>query len=113
MGTGDLPRGKCGRSVLLTTHALLLQWVKQERGYTSSPPMRENCYIKGNLYIYLPFIIKTKTTKKVVINLLDLDDFSPVLRSTSYVKSVIPVWKFNLVYYVLTPVIAYLLFCSA
>jgi hypothetical protein len=47
---GGLPGSKCGRGVMLTTHPLLLPWVRKERGYTSSPPMRHNCYAKGHLY---------------------------------------------------------------
>jgi hypothetical protein len=39
--TGDFPGSKCGRGVLLNTHPLLVPRLKKERGYTSSPPMRQ------------------------------------------------------------------------
>jgi hypothetical protein len=53
MGTGYLPGGKCGQAVLLISHRLREPWVKNERGYTSSPPMRQNWRVTGNLYLYI------------------------------------------------------------
>jgi hypothetical protein len=47
-----------GRGLLLTTHPLLVPWVKKERGYTSSPPMRQNWRVTGILYL----IFKGHTT---------------------------------------------------
>jgi hypothetical protein len=31
---------------------LLVPWVRRVRGYTSSPPMRQNWYVTGKLYLY-------------------------------------------------------------
>jgi hypothetical protein len=53
VGTGDLPRGKCSCGMLLTTHPLLVPWVRKERGSTSSPPACQNWHIMGNFYLYL------------------------------------------------------------
>jgi hypothetical protein len=53
MGTGYLPRAKCGQGMLLTTHPLPGLWVRKERGYTSSPPVRQNWHIMGNLHLFL------------------------------------------------------------
>jgi hypothetical protein len=53
MGTGDLPEDKCGRGVLLTTHHLLVPWLRNERGYTSSPPMRQTFTFTSITYSHL------------------------------------------------------------
>jgi hypothetical protein len=52
---GSPQGGKCGRGLLLNTHPLLVPWVRKERDYTSSPPVRPNWRVTGNLYIYLFF----------------------------------------------------------
>jgi hypothetical protein len=57
--TGDLPGGKWGRGVLLTAHPLLLPWVIKERGYNSSPPVRQNWRVTGNLYGFSELVGKT------------------------------------------------------
>jgi hypothetical protein len=50
---GIFPESKCGRGVLLTTHPLLVLWVKKETGYTSSAPMYQNWHTMGKFYLYL------------------------------------------------------------
>jgi hypothetical protein len=55
MGTGDLPGGKCGRGVLLTTHPLLVPWGRKDRSYNSSPPMLQIWHIMGNIYGFFTF----------------------------------------------------------
>jgi hypothetical protein len=43
VGTGgSFPGVKRGRGVMLTTHPLLVPRLRNERGYNSSPPMRQN-----------------------------------------------------------------------
>jgi hypothetical protein len=55
MDTGDLPGLKCGQGVMLTTHPLLVPWIRKERAYTSPPPVRQNVYP-----FFLPNLIKKK-----------------------------------------------------
>jgi hypothetical protein len=52
MGTADLRWCKFGRSVMLTTHTLLVPWFEKERGYTSSPPVFQNWRSTGNLHLF-------------------------------------------------------------
>jgi hypothetical protein len=74
MDTEDLPEGKCGRGVLLTTHSLPVAWVKKERGYTSSPPMHQNWHVTVNFYLY-------SLKRKVHLN--KEYKFSPFLNTTA------------------------------
>jgi hypothetical protein len=54
---GIYPWGKCGRGVLLITHFLLVPRLRNVRGYTSSPSMRQHWHVTGNLYFFYPPII--------------------------------------------------------
>jgi hypothetical protein len=60
-------RGKCGRGVLLTSHALLMLCVKKERGYTSSPPVCQNWHAMGNLYLFFVHTIASILTHGIYI----------------------------------------------
>jgi hypothetical protein len=54
--------GKCGQGVLLTTHPLLVPWVKKERNYTSSPPVCRNWHVTCNLYLFFFACFKIKVS---------------------------------------------------
>jgi hypothetical protein len=49
MGTGDLPGGKSGRGVMLTSHPLLVPWLGK-RG--AIPQMHQNWYETSDLYLF-------------------------------------------------------------
>jgi hypothetical protein len=53
MRPGDLSGGKCGWSVLLTADPLLMLWVRKERSYISSPPVRQNWHGTGSLNVFV------------------------------------------------------------
>jgi hypothetical protein len=67
MGIEDLPRGKCGRGVLLT---LLVPWVRKERGYTSSPPLRQKWHVTGDLYLLLFYCLQETRSLNTNISLV-------------------------------------------
>jgi hypothetical protein len=50
---GIFPRGKCGQGILLTAHALLVPWVKKERGCTFSSPICQKWCVVSTLYLYV------------------------------------------------------------
>jgi hypothetical protein len=65
MGTGgSFPGAWCERGVMLTTHSHLVLWVKKQRGYTSSPRMRQKWRVTGNCYLFA--IIQVSSTNAIL-----------------------------------------------
>jgi hypothetical protein len=48
---------------MLTTHPLLVPRSRNERGYTSSPPLHQNWHVMGNLYLLPSFIRLIKSMR--------------------------------------------------